>query len=94
MTKNCVYLDNASATEINNLVLKEMDKVFKRYYSNPSALHEGGIIVKEILKEARSDIAKILNCHRDEIIFTSGATESNNLAILGAVENFDQKNKL
>jgi len=56
--------------------------------SNPGAIHELGVKEKNKLENARTTVAKILNAHGDEIIFTSGATESNNLAILGLVQNF------
>jgi len=55
---------------------------------NPGAIHELGVKERLKLKNARSVVAKILNARSDEIIFTSGATESNNLAISGLVQNF------
>lgn len=61
---------------------------------NPGAIHELGVKEKNKLENARAKIAKILDAHNDEIIFTSGATESNNLAILGLVQNFKQYSKL
>ena len=57
-------------------------------FSNPGAIHELGLKEKNKLEKARAGVAKILNAHKNEIIFTSGATESNNLAILGLVQNF------
>ena len=56
--------------------------------SNPGAIHELGVKEKNKLENSRSNIANILKAHNNEIIFTSGATESNNLAILGIVKNF------
>ncbi len=56
--------------------------------ANPGAIHELGVKEKNKLENARAKIAEILGTRRDEIIFTSGATESNNLAILGLVQNF------
>lgn len=56
--------------------------------ANPGAIHELGVKEKNKLENARIKVAKILNVQNDEIIFTSGATESNNLAILGLVQNF------
>ncbi len=56
--------------------------------ANPGAIHELGVKEKNKLENARAKIAQILSAHTDEIIFTSGATESNNLAILGLIQNF------
>lgn len=57
-------------------------------FANPGVIHEFGVREKNKLENARTNIAKILNARSDEIIFTSGATESNNLAILGLVQSF------
>ena len=65
-----IYLDYASSARINE--------------ANPGAIHELGLKEKQKLEKARKTVAGILGAHADEIIFTSGATESNNLAILGA----------
>lgn len=62
--------------------------------SNPGAIHELGVKEKNKLENARMTIANILNAHNNEIIFTSGATESNNLVILGLVQNLRQYFKL
>jgi cysteine desulfurase len=59
-------------------------------HANPGAIHELGIKERNKLERARTNISKILNAHDTEIVFTSGATESNNLAILGLVNNFRQ----
>ncbi len=88
LKSNKIYLDNASATPLNSKVVFAMNKVLKENYSNSSAIHELGVNSKNKLEEARKKIATILNCHKNEIVFTSGATESNNLAILGIVEKF------
>jgi cysteine desulfurase len=86
-----IYLDNASATPIDNRVISVMSKISKENYANASAIHDIGTSSKKILEQARSDVARILNAHSDEIIFTSGATESNNLAILGILKNLEEK---
>lgn len=87
-----IYLDNAAATSIEPKVLSAMVKILKEDYANPSAIHDLGVISKNKLEESRKKIADILKAHKDEIVFTSGATESNNLAILGILENLE-KNK-
>jgi cysteine desulfurase len=80
MTK-IIYLDHAASTPLDPAVKKEMDLV--KTYANPSALHQMGLEAKEILNNSRNKVAKILNCKPEEIIFTSGGTESINLAIKG-----------
>ena len=86
-----IYLDYASATPIELEVLKVMTQSFKEFFANPSAINDFGIKVKKSLEDARSAISKNLNAHSDEIIFTSGSTESNNLAILGVINYFQNK---
>ncbi|MEK7572290.1 MAG: cysteine desulfurase family protein [Patescibacteria group bacterium] len=81
-------MDYASATPIDKTVISKMINVMKENFANPSALHDAGVKVKKILETTRKNVAEILNAHKDEIIFTSGATESNNLAILGIIEKF------
>lgn len=87
---NTIYLDNASATPLDPEVLSHMTKLYHADFSNSSAIHSGGVRTKKILEESRSDIAKILNVASKEIIFTSGATEANNLAIQGTVKMFHE----
>lgn len=83
-----IYLDHAATTYIDEEVKKEIEKA-QEIYGNPSSLHSEGIKAKELLEKTREKIAKILNAQTNEIIFTSGGTESDNLAILG----FARKNK-
>jgi cysteine desulfurase len=78
-----IYLDNAAATPTDDKVVKAMLPFFTRGYANPSSIHKEGKIVKIALEKARKNISIILNCKPEEIIFTSGATESVNLAIRG-----------
>jgi len=83
-----IYLDNAGATPLDPSVLSVMQKVLKESFANPGSIHAMGVKDKKILEKNREEVAKILGAHDDEIIFTSGATESNNLAILGVVRKF------
>ncbi len=85
-----VYLDHASATPIASLVSVNMMKFSKENFANPSAIHNSGIKVKKILEEIRREVAEFLGAHSNEVIFTSGATESNNLAILGIINKNTQ----
>ena len=79
-----IYLDYASATPVDKDVLDCYVNVTNNYYGNPNSNHDMGKMAKKIIDEANKKIANILNVNPDEIIYTSGATESNNLAILGA----------
>lgn len=76
-----IYLDYASLTPIDKKVLKEMKKYSGGDFSNPSSLHASGVKAKKALDDARSRTAKVIHAHPDEIIFTSGGTESNKLVL-------------
>lgn len=88
-----IYLDNASATPIDSRVQSEMQKYFSDCYGNPESLHELGKSSKKSIENARETIAKIINSSADEIIFTSGGTESINLAIIGVAKAMKNKGK-
>ncbi len=83
MEKKFVYLDHAAATPLEPRVLKAMTPYFKESFGNPSALYKAGITAEKALSAARSSVARNLGTQPDTIIFTSGGTESNNLALLG-----------
>ena len=78
-----IYLDYASLTPIDPCVTREMKKYSSRAYANPSSLYKEGVMAKKALAEGREKVADYINAHADEIIFTSGGTEANNLAIKG-----------
>ncbi|MFA5485024.1 MAG: cysteine desulfurase family protein [Candidatus Pacearchaeota archaeon] len=78
-----VYLDNAATTKIDRKVIDEIIKFNEGHYANPSSQYKIAKEVKEKIDEARKKIAKYINADSEEIIFTSGATESNNFAIKG-----------
>jgi len=80
-----VYADNAASTKIDDEVLSIMDEG-NEHYGNPSCVHNMGKKSKELIETAREQIAKSIGAKPNEIIFTSGGTESNNLAIQGFVE--------
>ena len=86
-----VFLDYAAITPIDPRVAKEMEKA-QKYWANPSSLHQEGEIAKKVLEEARIKIARILHCKASEIFFTSGGTESLNLAIFGVVYKYKKSN--
>lgn len=84
-----VYLDHAATTPLDPRVYEVMDPYLKGRYGNPSSFHSVGKQVKDDFDQTRSQVAKILGARTEEIIFTSGGTESDNLALLG----FARKNK-
>lgn len=83
-----IYLDHAATTPVHEEVLEKMYELEKEVYGNPSSIHSFGRRAKYYLDEARRFLAKSINANENEIIFTSGGTEANNLAIIGtALEN-------
>jgi cysteine desulfurase len=84
---NHLYLDNASTTKTDPRVVAKMLPFFEDNFGNPSGLHHHSLRAKAALDEARDQVATILNCSFEEVIFTSGGTESDNLAILGFTES-------
>lgn len=89
MNRREVYLDHAATTPIHPAVREAMLMYLGEKFGNPSSFHSVGKTVKDDVDEARERIAKILHVRPDEILFTSGGTESDNLAILG----FARKNQ-
>lgn len=79
-----VYLDYNATTPIDREVAEAMRPYMEQYFGNPSSLHWYGIQSQKAVQKARSQVAHLLNCKPEEIIFTSGGTESNNFAIKGA----------
>lgn len=77
------YLDNAATTRVSAAVMEKMEQVFLSDYGNPSSMHRKGMEAEQYVKEARQEIAKVLKCEPSEILFTSGGTESNNMALIG-----------
>jgi cysteine desulfurase len=82
-TINKIYLDNAATTQLDSRALAEMMPFLTDLYGNASALYSFGTQVKELLAQFRSKLAGFINAQSDEIIFTSGGTEANNLALKG-----------
>ncbi len=90
-----VYLDYNATTPIAQEVAEAMQPFLGEFFGNPSSSHHYGVQTRKAVEEARSRIAKLLNAHPDEIIFTSGGTESNNYAIKGiAFARRDQGNHI
>lgn len=78
------YLDNAATTPVIDEAIEAMNDVLRHAWGNPSSPHRVGHAAKEVLEQSRTTIAECLGVDADEIFFTSGATEANNLAVRGA----------
>lgn len=79
-----IYLDHAATTPVDETVLNEMYKLERELIGNPSSIHAFGRDAKSYLNKARAYLASTINAEEAEIIFTSGGTEANNLAVIGA----------
>lgn len=93
MAKKSIYLDYAATTPVDPAVSKAMKPYFSEKFGNPMSVHSFGRVAEEAVDKARQTVADFLNCESKEIVFTSGATESNNLAIRGAVKAYAIANK-
>ena len=80
-----IYLDYAAATPVDPRVFKAMAPFLKEQFFNPSSIHAGGVLARQALDKARAQVATLIDSRPTEIVFTSGATESINLAIVGSV---------
>ena len=80
------YLDNSATTAVSPSAAEKAFKVMTEIYGNPSSLHTKGIEAEKELEQARLSVAERLGAQHEEIFFTSGGTEANNLAIFGAAE--------
>ncbi|ECL7895054.1 TPA: cysteine desulfurase [Listeria innocua] len=88
-----IYFDNSATTKPNAAVLETYTKVASNYFANPSSLHRFGAKSKELLDTSRKQIATMLDVLPEEIIFTSGGTEGNNLAIKGLAYSYKNRGK-
>ena len=88
-----IYLDYSATTPVNDEVLDSFCKTTIGYPGNPNSLHKLGIDAKKLIEASTSQIANILNVKDSEIIYTSGASESNNLAIKGIADKYKNRGK-
>jgi len=86
-----IYLDNAATTKVRAEVKEEMLKYLEDSYGNPGSFHSKGLEAKDAIEDARERISKLINAKPKEIIFTSGGTESINLALKGLVKAMKDK---
>lgn len=83
---NFVYLDHSATTPTDPRVVEKMLPYWTQIYGNPSSLHHLGNAAANAITEARRTVARALNCSESEIVFTSGGTESDNLALRGVAQ--------
>ena len=93
MEQQEIYLDNAATTRTHPEVADAALEMMTRYYGNPSSLHKKGLEAQLLLESARAQVAAALGCNKDELVFTSGGTEANNLAVFGAVQAKKRRGK-
>ena len=78
-----IYLDNGATTRVSPAAARRALEVMTEDYGNPSSLHRRGFLAEQALTGARQQLAEILRVRREEVWFTSGGSEGNNLAVLG-----------
>ena len=78
-----IYLDNASTTKVDPSVLEVFNKAHEDYFANPSSIHKLGQEAAYLLNKSKDNVLRLLNLNDHQVIYTSGATEANNLAIKG-----------
>ncbi len=83
------YLDHNATTPLDRRVLDEMLPFLELHHGNPSAVYREGRLARQAVETAREQVAQLVNAHPSQVIFTSGGTEANNLAIKGAVARLD-----
>lgn len=88
-----VYLDYSATTPVDESVLESFNKVCRNYIGNPNSLHKLGVDAKRLMDQAVLQVANLLNVSREEVIFTSGASEANNMALMGVVNKYKDRGK-
>ncbi len=89
-----IYFDNNATTKVDERVLEEIRPLFCELYGNPSSMHTFGGQIGRRISQAREQVATLLGCEPDEIIFTSCGTESDNTAIMGALAAVPDRRKV
>ncbi|MEG2447914.1 MAG: cysteine desulfurase family protein [Bacilli bacterium] len=88
-----IYLDYSATTPVSDAVLESFNKVSRGYIGNSNSLHKLGVASKRLMDQAVEQVADLLGVKASEVIFTSGASESNNLAILGVIQRYPKRGK-
>ncbi len=88
-----IYLDNAATTKVCKEAIEACHHAMECQFGNAASLHSFGLQSEKLINYAKEQIASLLRCSSEEILFTSGATESNNTAIYGLAENYARRKK-
>lgn len=88
-----IYLDNSATTKIRQEVMDEIIDTYLNNYGNPSSLHRKGFEIEKKINQARKLTAKVINAKPEEIFFTSGGTESNNIALIGHLSSVNYEGR-
>ena len=88
-----IYYDNSATTKVDPKVFETMAPYLQEEFGNSGSMHSFGQKALAAVDKARDQVARFLGCEAQEIIFTSGATESNNLILQGVVKYFTKQNK-
>ncbi|MFJ7971046.1 cysteine desulfurase family protein [Psychrobacillus sp. NPDC096389] len=88
-----IYFDNSATTKVHPEVMKTFVAVNEKFWANPASIHEFGHQTNELLQSARKQVAEILHTSPNKIYFTSGGTESNNLAIFGLANKYKTRGR-
>lgn len=88
-----IYLDYSATTPVNKAVLDKFCEINQLMYGNPNSTHELGLFANKVVAETTKSIENVLNINNHEVIYTSGATEANNLALKGYCESYSFKGK-
>jgi cysteine desulfurase len=88
-----IYLDNSATTKPYKEVLDTFLKVNENFYANPSSIHSFGGQIEKLIQQSREQVASLLDIKQKEVFFTSGGTESNNLAIKGTAIQYGHRGK-
>ncbi len=89
-----VYLDNNATTPLDPAVADKMCGFLREHFGNPSSLYPIGRAVKDLISQAREQVAGALGAHRSEIVFTGSGTEADNFALRGVLDAFPDKNEV
>lgn len=87
------YLDNSATTRVCEEAAQEMLYTLTEGYGNPSSLHAKGFEAEQLLKKARARVARRIGCEPEEVFFTSGGTEANNLALFGVAQSLSRRGR-
>ena len=93
LKKKNIYLDYASSTPMDKRVLALVSSYDKQFFANATSIHKAGVKARTLIEESREVIAKGMNAHSDEIVFTGSSTESIAMVIFGVVNNYLLNNK-